>query len=144
MFEDCYLSKFLVAYLECAVWASTDTRNEEGDDSSFLDNGFDRHSIGIKAYEQALKECTEFVSTNAEDLELYAKSFSAEHAGHDFWLTRNGHGAGFWDRGLVEVGEHLTEAAERAGERDLYAGDDDELYFDPGPKRHLFLVYSRP
>ena len=20
-----------------------------------------------------------------------------EYAGHDFWLTRNGHGAGFWD-----------------------------------------------
>ena len=21
-----------------------------------------------------------------------------DHAGHDFWLTRNGHGTGFWDR----------------------------------------------
>lgn len=25
-------------------------------------------------------------------------SYDAERAGHDFWLTRNGHGTGFWDR----------------------------------------------
>ena len=24
--------------------------------------------------------------------------------GHDLWLTRNGHGAGFWDRGLGAQG----------------------------------------
>lgn len=29
--------------------------------------------------------------------------------GHDYWLTRNGHGAGFWDRGLGEVGDKLSE-----------------------------------
>ena len=30
------------------------------------------------------------------DSELYDEA----QAGHDFWLTRNGHGVGFWDRGL--------------------------------------------
>ncbi len=31
--------------------------------------------------------------------------------GHDFALTRNGHGTGFWDRGLGEAGAELTRAA---------------------------------
>ena len=51
----------------------------------------------------------------------------AEQAGHDFWLTRNGHGAGFWDRGLGRVGELLTEAAKSCGEAYVYVADDGTL-----------------
>lgn len=49
-------------------------------------------------------------------------------AGHDFWLTRNGHGAGFWDRGLGEVGDKLSEACEPYGSADFYVGDDRKIY----------------
>jgi hypothetical protein len=50
-------------------------------------------------------------------------------AGHDFWLTRNGHGAGFWDGDLSEdVGNALTEAAKKFGECHLYVGDDGQIY----------------
>ncbi len=38
--------------------------------------------------------------------------YSATRAGHDFWLTRNGHGAGFWDRDELKedgVGADLTD-----------------------------------
>lgn len=35
--------------------------------------------------------------------------------GQDFYLTRNGHGAGFWDRGYGEIGRQLTEAAKIYG-----------------------------
>ena len=51
-----------------------------------------------------------------------------EQDGHDFWLTRNGHGAGFWDRGLGDVGDRLTDIAHGFGECDLYAGDDGRVY----------------
>lgn len=35
-------------------------------------------------------------------------------AGHDLWLTSQGHGAGFWDRGLPdELSEQLCDAANR-------------------------------
>ena len=40
----------------------------------------------------------------------------AELAGHDFALTRNGHGTGFWDRGLGEIGDMLTEECKPYGE----------------------------
>lgn len=38
-----------------------------------------------------------------------------EAFGHDMALTRNGHGAGFWDRGLGEHGNVLTEWAKMLG-----------------------------
>ena len=41
---------------------------------------------------------------------------SVELAGHDFALTRNGHGTGFWDRGMGEMGDMLTEECKPYGE----------------------------
>jgi hypothetical protein len=52
-------------------------------------------------------------------------------AGHDFWLTRNGHGAGFWDRTPLEkgkLGDELTKLCKAFGESDLYWGDDGGIY----------------
>lgn len=59
---------------------------------------------------------------------------SAEAAfGHDFALTRNGHGTGFWDRdseGLPRVlGEALTRLCEAFGEANLYLWGDGKAYF---------------
>ena len=45
-----------------------------------------------------------------------AERYSWDDAGHDFALTRNGHGAGFWDRGLGDAGDELTDLAEAEGE----------------------------
>jgi hypothetical protein len=53
---------------------------------------------------------------------------SDEMIGHDFWLTRCGHGAGFWDRGLGEQGDRLTDITKTYGGRDLYLGDDGLVY----------------
>lgn len=39
------------------------------------------------------------------------ENYTWEHVGHDFWLTSQGHGAGFWDRDLDEVGDTLTDSA---------------------------------
>jgi len=48
--------------------------------------------------------------------------------GHDIWLTRNGHGAGFFDHGLDHEKE-LMDAAHNLKGVDLYIGDDNKLYF---------------
>ena len=53
----------------------------------------------------------------------------AEQIGHDFWLTRNGHGAGFWDRGLGERGDWLTAQCKPYGEADVYVGDDGSVHY---------------
>lgn len=64
--------------------------------------------------------------------------WSASQAGHDFWLTRNGHGTGFWDHYLEfsdddreqvrTIGKLLTDASHKFGQCDLYAGDDGKIY----------------
>lgn len=48
--------------------------------------------------------------------------------GHDFILTRNGHGAGFWDRGYGEPGEVLSTWAKTFGTIGLSLGDDGKVY----------------
>ena len=48
-----------------------------------------------------------------------------EAAGHDFALTRNGHGAGFWDRGYGDVGTFLSDAARTFGESTAWVEADD-------------------
>lgn len=61
---------------------------------------------------------------------LYARNrcYDEHQAGIDFWLTRNGHGAGFWDRDLGEIGDKLTAAAETYRELGVYLGDDEQVH----------------
>jgi hypothetical protein len=70
------------------------------------------------------EDCNVFMRNNRFDLMVVDPS----QAGHDFWLTRNGHGAGFWDRGLGDIGDRLSVAARAFGEVNLYVGDDKKLY----------------
>lgn len=80
-----------------------------------------------------VKECATF-QHNAGDLLPLAYErgdYSAERAGHDFWLTRNHHGAGFWDRQELEaddLGDRLTDLSHHYGESDAYLGDDGKVY----------------
>lgn len=110
------LEEFERAYLECALWSSTDQSNEQGGDP--LDQNYDASDFDPVALAELLKDCESF---REQASALLAESgLSDEQAGHDFWLTRNGHGAGFWDRGLGEVGEKLTQLCKPYGSVYLY------------------------
>lgn len=124
------LDDFVTAYLEAALWSSTD------DDGEPLDEGRDVDDITHATIEQAIADCADFRAANRALLnrayKLYAKSTRnawtpAALAGHDFWLTRNGHGAGFWDRGFGDVGDKLSDAAQVYGAVDLYINDDGKV-----------------
>lgn len=53
----------------------------------------------------------------------------AAQAGHDFWMTRNGHGVGFWDGDWSEpYADMLDKGARCYGEFETYAGDDGMIY----------------
>ena len=107
---DCSFEK---AYVECALWSSTD------DDGEPMDKVFSVNNIAPQTLEVMRNDCKDFVRANATLLE----GLDPEQCGHDFWLTRNGHGAGFWDRGLGDVGDKLTAASKSYGSFDLYAVD---------------------
>jgi hypothetical protein len=107
-------------YLVAALWSSTDEHGEP------LDAVFTLDDVSPECLEEAKLDVTDFVMSNTHLLSL--SGLSDEQIGHDFWLTRNGHGAGFWDRGLGQVGEALSKASKTYGEVDLYAGDDGYIY----------------
>ena len=72
-------------------------------------------------------DVVEFFIKNAELLTTTEPwAHDPAQAGHDFALTRNGHGAGFWDHDAGEAGDALTESAESFGEFNIEITDDDE------------------
>lgn len=118
------LDKFTRAYIECALWSSTDNSRPDGGDP--LDDNYDDIDIADKTLDRMAKDCKAFQKDNAELLEQ--AGFNDEQAGHGFWLTRNRHGTGFWDMDDGSVGEKLTENAHAYGSFDLYVGDDGKVY----------------
>jgi len=116
------MDTFFRHYLLCALWSSTDNANESGGDP--LDDNYGIADFTPDAKAKLREDCVAFVDTNLTDL----ASIDAKQAGHDFWLTRNGHGAGFWDRGLGALGERLTKASKPYGSCDIVVGDDGMLH----------------
>ena len=113
------LDTFTEHYLICALWSSTD------DDSLPLDDNYGIEDMSEQTINQAIEDCKDFRVLAAK--ELAESKQSDEQNSHDFWLTRNGHGTGFWDRGLGEVGRKLTDLAKTYGSCDLYVTDG-EIY----------------
>ena len=109
--------KEIQEYLECALWSTCD------DEGNPLDDNYDIEDFDEKTKADLIEDLVDFIDSNRHLLEAAGIS-----AGHDFWLTRNGHGAGFWDRGLGKIGETLSDAARVYGSVDLYVGDDGKIY----------------
>jgi len=112
-----YLTTMVRQYAETALWSSHDYGEE-------LDANYGVSDIDRKTMREFEEDCAAFLDSNATDL----VEMDPGQAGHDFWLTRNGHGAGFWDRGLGELGTRLTKAAHVYGGVDLYVGDDGKVH----------------
>lgn len=127
------LDDFTIAYIECMLWSSNDESTPEGGEP--LDKNYDISDIASEAMVKIVADCARFQQENAALLAeaeykgSRSREWSKEElAGHDFWLTRVGHGAGFWDRDLGEVGDKLTEAAKNFGEVWPCVGDDGKIY----------------
>ena len=120
------MDKFTQAYMEAALWTSTDESTPQGGEP--MDRNYSIDDIAEETRERMQRDCTAFQNANVIPEYHHGECTDEEMAGHDFWLTRNGHGAGFWDRGLGEIGERLTEASKGYGEFSLYVSDDGKIY----------------
>jgi hypothetical protein len=120
------MSAFLDAYVECALWSSNDGSTDSGGEP--MDDNYGADDIAPATREAMQKDC-EALEAKAGAL---LDGIEASQAGHDFWLTRNRHSAGFWDRDLGEVGDKLTEIAHGFGGYDLYIGDDGLIHGTTG------------
>lgn len=112
------LDKFTEAYVYCAMWSSIDENGES------IDQNRDISDFAPETIEAMSKDCQEF----QEKYAMWMVDLDADQCGHDFWLTRNHHGVGFWDRGYGDIGDRLTEAAHSYREVNLYVGDDGKIY----------------
>lgn len=131
MLDTLNIEKITDAYFEVALWSSAD------DNADPLDDNYDTGDVAESAKQKQVSELKDWLSY-CDELGLI-EQFTQQHdsnrysaeamLGHDFWLTRNGHGAGFWDRGLGELGKQLSDACKTFGSCDPYVGDDDLIYF---------------
>lgn len=116
------MDKFLEAYIAAALWSTTDGSTPDGGD--FLDSNYGPDDLAPETLEKMKADCTKFQAENAQDIEG-----RDEQAGHDLWLTRCGHGCGFWDGDWrKEAGDRLTQACKKHPEVNLYVGDDGLIY----------------
>jgi hypothetical protein len=133
-----HLQEFITGYITCALWSGTDQMSESGGEP--LDRNYSVEDLAEEARHKIETECQAFLSANSDDMDEFcahnaiqdragrSEASVMECAGHDLWLTRNGHGAGFWDRGAGDAGDRLSAAASALGESLIYVGDDGKLY----------------
>lgn len=124
------LDAFCEGYMVCALWSSSDAEENP------LDDKYSVEDIELTTRQEMRRECARFYTENAETLERFSELTGRDMGsnGHDLWLTRNGHGAGYWDRYLEvsdpadrkkaeNVGDLLTVAAKQLGEDYITAED---------------------
>jgi hypothetical protein len=112
------IDNFVQSYLGTAEWVTVDGTTR----------GFTKAAKKI-----AENECTDFIKMvfenftkdEAIDILTYQGNDVSSLAGHDFFLTRNGHGAGFWDKDIYNKlapngCEKLTELAKMCGTADVF------------------------
>ena len=109
------LDTFTESYIETALWSSNYDDGEREDRP--LDDTFYTDDLTVDCLRTIVRDCQDFQQHRA----LWeADDNDDRQAGHDFWLTRNGHGAGFWDGDYPVNGDKLTELSKPYGEVYLY------------------------
>lgn len=120
------MPSFFTAYVQEALRTETDNSTPSG--GYPLDKNYTPAQIAPESMARMMQDCEAFQAANKVDL----AELDDEQAGRDFWLTRNGHGAGFWDGDYEEpIASRLTESAHSFGECSLYIGDDDAIHHFP-------------
>ena len=140
------LSNRVISYLETALWSSTACLPCSEDqldcmgcmgcetldgivDGEPLDNFFDIEDFDGESLRVAVVDCDEFFD-ELEDEGLLESALEYADEGriaHDFWLTRNHHGAGFWDGDYGDIGDQLTHIAHGFSSVDIMVCDDGSI-----------------
>lgn len=144
------LDAFTQGYIE-ALFFTEQGDGEAGTDNAsglwaeiepgLYSNDFGFSDLAPEALASIIADCAAFQASEAyrkareaEDNEELGDLFEGHGGcsamgGHDFWMTRNGHGCGFWDGDWPEPhATALTDAAKAFGECSPYVGDDGKVY----------------
>lgn len=127
--EPCESDELSYEFMADAAWAAL----EELLETSTNDDGELLRTDGYRVEDIDAESGAEFAGQVADFCHamcriIQDKELGAGTVGHNFTLTRNWEGTGFWDLGLGSAGEELTGHAHPYGECGLYVGDDGVLY----------------
>jgi hypothetical protein len=131
------LDEFTQGYIQAALYTSADSSS---DSDASLSDAYGPEHIEKDTLTRMMADCALFQ-------EYYGRLFSGSEsqAGHDFWLTRCGHGAGFWDGDWDEdIGGVLTTASKSFGNVDLLVGDDGRIHAMGGGERPSPVTFDDP
>ncbi len=151
------LKEIMQGYIACALWTEEENIKEQLPNNNFSvadrddneESVFDKlirttndsnkksidslsiDDIDTDSLIQAYNDIKKFIDLAGEQAILYAiQEKGLQQLGHDFWLTRNHHGAGFFDHSYDdEVEKILTHAAQALKSVDMYVSDDMQITF---------------
>lgn len=128
------LDEFTQAYLEAALFATNDESTPEGGEP--LDKNYGFQDFSEETLRKMAADCAafrrKFSDEQIEESHLQAEGeYNAiQRAGHDFWMTREGHGVGFWEtyRWGGRIAQEMDEFSKQAREFYLEVGDDGQIH----------------
>ena len=133
----------ITSYIETGLWSEgcqgtashlhsdpSTCRGEDCDSSLSHDLNLSADNLSPAAARDAEADIEAFVKSCLEDRPDVFDGIAPDMIGYDFWLTRNGHGAGFWDRGLGERGDWLTSMSKPYGSARMYVIADDVVGYE--------------
>lgn len=106
------------AYIDALVWSA----GEEFDNCVASDQ---LKAAAEGACVAFLNSCDDLYETLSDAEQDAWNSLTSEDIGHNFALSRNRHGAGFFDRGLGSLGDKLQKLADSFGTCELFLQDDE-------------------
>ena len=124
------IDQVMDGYVLAALWSTNDESTPSGGEP--LDKNYGWLDIDGETLAWMRNDCKRFMEENTSAIRRFMwETEKTEHEydyiGHDFWLTRNGHGVGLWDRNAGAVSESLTKVCHKFGGVDLYVGDDGKI-----------------
>ena len=127
------LEEFFDSYIETILWSTSDESDESG--GVPMNENYSPDDVAPECLSAMKADCKKFLDKHGAAINAVDPYFlSKQHtnmvmAGYDFWMTRVGHGVGFWAGDWPDpLGDELTETSEQFGEVWPYVGDDGQIY----------------
>lgn len=114
------------------LWSAGDRCDEEGNSLYPWDSKFSVSDFAPNQRVKMRELIAAFMTANLEALvrsghtaDAWGNIDKIEQIGHDYVLTTGGHGVGFWDRGLGELGDKLSDVCRaESHEWSLFTGEE--------------------
>lgn len=122
------LDLFVNHFIHCLLWSETDSNTDTP-----LDQDYNEADVSAESRTLITRDCSMFLHLadtlirQSIGIGDYIGVNVWEYSAHDFCLTRNGHGAGFWDRNLGELGKQLTAISKQFVEMAAFVNDQGEI-----------------